>query len=92
MVVRTTINLNQNYSLYVVLDGPDLKTSRPDDVLMHEIDYNSCRRWGASYRALPDAYPRPKCSGRTELCKEVCCHRFLVFRLIFTSHLPFSVL
>ncbi|RWS11975.1 paired amphipathic helix protein Sin3a-like protein [Dinothrombium tinctorium] len=36
-----------------------------------EIDYASCKRYGASYRALPKNYPQPKCSGRTPLCKEV---------------------
>ncbi|RWS25812.1 Paired amphipathic helix protein Sin3a-like protein, partial [Leptotrombidium deliense] len=36
-----------------------------------EIDYASCKRYGASYRALPKNYMQPKCSGRTPLCKEV---------------------
>lgn len=36
-----------------------------------EIDYATCKRYGASYRALPKNYPQPKCSGRTQLCKEV---------------------
>lgn len=36
-----------------------------------EIDYASCKRYGASYRALPKNFPQPKCSGRTSLCKEV---------------------
>ena len=34
-------------------------------------DYASCKRYGASYRALPKTYQQPKCSGRTALCKEV---------------------
>ena len=36
-----------------------------------EIDYSSCKRYGASYRALPRNYVKPECSGRTPLCKEV---------------------
>lgn len=36
-----------------------------------EIDYNSCKRYGASYRALPKNYVQPKCTGRTQLCKDV---------------------
>ncbi|KAI1292628.1 Paired amphipathic helix protein Sin3a [Halotydeus destructor] len=36
-----------------------------------EIDYATCKRYGASYRALPKNYPQPKCSGRTPLCYEV---------------------
>lgn len=36
-----------------------------------EIDYSSCKRYGASYRALPRNYLKPECSGRTPLCKEV---------------------
>lgn len=36
-----------------------------------EIDYSSCKRYGASYRALPKNFVQPKCSGRTALCKEV---------------------
>lgn len=36
-----------------------------------EIDYSSCKRYGASYRALPKNYLQPKCTGRTQLCREV---------------------
>ena len=36
-----------------------------------EIDYNSCKRYGASYRALPKNFVQPKCGGRTQLCKDV---------------------
>eukprot|EP00794_Sanderia_malayensis_P006513 gene6513-7257_t len=35
-----------------------------------EIDYASCKRSGASYRALPQSYNQPKCTGRSQLCKE----------------------
>ncbi|XP_015903335.1 paired amphipathic helix protein Sin3a [Parasteatoda tepidariorum] len=36
-----------------------------------EIDYSSCIKYGASYRAVPRNYVQPKCSGRTGLCREV---------------------
>ncbi len=36
-----------------------------------EIDYSSCKRYGASYRALPKNFVKPECSGRTALCREV---------------------
>lgn len=36
-----------------------------------EIDYTTCKRLGASYCALPKNYAQPKCSGRTQLCREV---------------------
>ncbi|EDO41458.1 predicted protein, partial [Nematostella vectensis] len=36
-----------------------------------EIDYASCKRYGTSYRALPKSYTQPKCSGRSDMCKEV---------------------
>ncbi|XP_065661588.1 paired amphipathic helix protein Sin3a isoform X2 [Hydra vulgaris] len=36
-----------------------------------EIDFASCKRSGASYRALPKSYTQPKCSGRTQLCKDL---------------------
>jgi paired amphipathic helix protein Sin3a len=39
--------------------------------LAAEIDFNSLKRQGASYRALPKTYVQPKCSGRTQLCCEV---------------------
>lgn len=39
--------------------------------LSMEIDYATCKRYGASYRALPKSYPQPRCTGRTTLCKEV---------------------
>ncbi|KAK3095867.1 hypothetical protein FSP39_020142, partial [Pinctada imbricata] len=39
--------------------------------LAMEIDYATCKRYGASYRALPKSYPQPRCTGRTTLCKEV---------------------
>ncbi|KAL5019521.1 hypothetical protein ScPMuIL_002413 [Solemya velum] len=39
--------------------------------LAMEIDYATCKRYGASYRALPKSFPQPKCSGRAALCREV---------------------
>ncbi|XP_076454283.1 paired amphipathic helix protein Sin3a-like isoform X1 [Babylonia areolata] len=46
------------------------ESSVRDDYNM-DIDYQSCRRYVASCRALPSTYPQPKCSGRTQLCHEV---------------------
>ncbi|XP_014680684.1 PREDICTED: paired amphipathic helix protein Sin3a-like isoform X2 [Priapulus caudatus] len=43
---------------------------RPIGELAMEIDYASCKRYGASYRALPKSYVQPRCSGRTALCRE----------------------
>ena len=43
----------------------------PNEDLKCLADYASCKRYGASYRALPKSYPQPKCTGRTQLCKEV---------------------
>lgn len=39
--------------------------------VMCDVDFSSCKRYGASYRGLPKSYPLPKCSGRTQLCREV---------------------
>lgn len=36
-----------------------------------DIDYTTCKRIGASYCAVPDDFNSPKCSGRTDLCREV---------------------
>lgn len=44
---------------------------RPQGDLAIEIDYTACKRLGASYCALPKSYIQPKCTGRTQLCKEV---------------------
>ncbi|KAJ8675395.1 hypothetical protein QAD02_011181 [Eretmocerus hayati] len=44
---------------------------RPQGDLAMEIDYSVCKRLGASYCALPKSYIQPKCTGRTQLCKEV---------------------
>uniref|UniRef100_UPI00358F1ACD paired amphipathic helix protein Sin3b-like n=1 Tax=Myxine glutinosa TaxID=7769 RepID=UPI00358F1ACD len=42
-----------------------------DRVENTEMDFSSCKRLGPSYRALPESYQQPKCSGRTALCREV---------------------
>ena len=49
----------------------DRERDRINSEVGMEIDYNSCKRYGASYRALPKNYVQPKCSGRTQLCKDV---------------------
>ncbi|XP_065206279.1 paired amphipathic helix protein Sin3b-like [Planococcus citri] len=36
-----------------------------------DIDYSTCKRIGASYCAVPEHFDPPKCSGRTDLCREV---------------------
>jgi len=36
-------------------------------------DFNSLKRYGASYGKLPSSYAQQKCSGRDQLCNEVCC-------------------
>nr|XP_022306846.1 paired amphipathic helix protein Sin3a-like isoform X1 [Crassostrea virginica]XP_022306847.1 paired amphipathic helix protein Sin3a-like isoform X1 [Crassostrea virginica] len=48
-----------------------LGKERVSGELAMEIDYATCKRYGASYRALPKSYPQPKCSGRSPLCREV---------------------
>ncbi|KAJ3593367.1 hypothetical protein NHX12_005702 [Muraenolepis orangiensis] len=44
---------------------------RATEGIAMEIDYASCKRLGSSYRALPKSYTQPKCTGRTQLCREV---------------------
>ena len=36
-----------------------------------DIDYATCKRFGASYCALPKNFQHQSCSGRTQLCREV---------------------
>lgn len=36
-----------------------------------DVDYNTCKRFGPSYRLLPRTFQQPRCSGRTELAKSV---------------------
>ena len=47
---------------------------RATEGIAMEIDYASCKRLGSSYRALPKSYQQPKCTGRTQLCREVSLH------------------
>ena len=42
-------------------------------------DYTSLQRLGFSYRALPESYQQPKCSGRDDLCREVLNDRWVSF-------------
>lgn len=41
------------------------------DHAQQEIDLSTCKRLGASYCALPKFQEARKCSGRTQLCREV---------------------
>ena len=34
-------------------------------------DFNSLKRYGASYGKLPSSFAQQKCSGRDQLCNEV---------------------
>ncbi|KAI8904077.1 SIN3-like protein B, transcription regulator [Gorgonomyces haynaldii] len=43
----------------------NIPADRPD------LDLRTCRKSGHSYRKLPKHIPRPICSGRDELCKDV---------------------
>ncbi|XP_077996855.1 paired amphipathic helix protein Sin3a-like isoform X2 [Glandiceps talaboti] len=53
------------------IDAAPPTKERSSSELAMEIDFSSCKRYGASYRALPKSYTQPKCTGRTALCKEV---------------------
>ena len=54
-----------------------------------EINYASCKRYGASYRAHPPNYIPPKCMGRTELCKQVRRNRNKDRRFIVNIYIYF---
>ena len=49
-------------------------------------DFNSLKRYGASYGKLPGSFAQQKCSGRDQLCNEVCSecipHIIVVCRII----------
>lgn len=47
------------------------RQDRTQGELAQEIDLSTCKRLGASYCALPKTSEVRKCSGRTQLCKEV---------------------
>jgi hypothetical protein len=50
----------------------------PGDNILLEIDYLSCKQYGASYRDI-SAYPQPISSGQTELCKQVLNSTYVSF-------------
>lgn len=64
------LGYKESGSIEPIPQGATGKERISSDLAM-EIDFSSCKRYGASYRALPKTYPQPKCSGRTSLCKEV---------------------
>lgn len=41
------------------------------------LDYGHLERFGPSYRALPDSYVRPRCTGRDATCKSVLNDSFV---------------
>lgn len=57
------------------VDGMSISNTQRQDrnqgELAQEIDLSTCKRLGASYCALPKSSEVRKCSGRTNLCKEV---------------------
>ena len=60
--------------------GPD-KISLPGADSQHihlEIDYLSCKQYGASYRDI-SAYPQPISSGQTEMCRAVLNSTYVSF-------------
>ncbi|XP_055307876.1 paired amphipathic helix protein Sin3a-like, partial [Sitodiplosis mosellana] len=56
-------------------EGISLATAQRQDrnqgEMAQEIDLSTCKRLGASYCALPKTSESRKCSGRTNLCREV---------------------
>lgn len=49
----------------IILFSDNIPAERPD------LDLQTCRKSGHSYRKLPKNYPRGTCSGRDELCIDV---------------------
>ncbi|XP_058823423.1 paired amphipathic helix protein Sin3a isoform X2 [Topomyia yanbarensis] len=47
------------------------RQDRSQGELATDIDLSTCKRLGASYCALPKSHENVKCSGRTNLCKDV---------------------
>ncbi|XP_053692753.1 paired amphipathic helix protein Sin3a isoform X2 [Sabethes cyaneus] len=47
------------------------RQDRSQSELATDIDLSTCKRLGASYCALPKSHENVKCSGRTNLCKDV---------------------
>lgn len=59
----------------VSAEGIPLATAQRQDrnqgEMAQEVDLSTCKRLGASYCALPKSSESRKCSGRTNLCREV---------------------
>lgn len=55
------------------------RQERPQGDNAMEIDLTTCKRLGASYCALPKNQEGRKCSGRTQLCKEVLNDQWVSF-------------
>lgn len=54
-----------------LINGKDRIALPPGSQNIHlEIDYLSCKQYGASYRDI-SSYPQPLSSGQTDLCKQV---------------------
>ncbi|XP_059085243.1 paired amphipathic helix protein Sin3b-like [Tigriopus californicus] len=53
------------------LSQPPMGRERMSGDSAMEIDYATCKRLGASYCAVPKNFIHPRCTGRTQLCKEV---------------------
>lgn len=70
-------NINPNATPYSLTIEPipnnvvRSQENRPQGDLAMDIDYSACKRLGASYCALPKSFVLPKCTGRTQLCREV---------------------
>ncbi|XP_054712932.1 paired amphipathic helix protein Sin3a-like [Uloborus diversus] len=64
-------NTNNNTSVDIVPKKIETQERERVGDFATEIDYSSCVKYGASYRAVPRNYVQPKCSGRTALCHEV---------------------
>ncbi|XP_055637033.1 paired amphipathic helix protein Sin3a isoform X2 [Toxorhynchites rutilus septentrionalis] len=47
------------------------RQDRSQSELATDIDLSTCKRLGASYCALPKSHENVKCSGRTNLCRDV---------------------
>jgi paired amphipathic helix protein Sin3a len=72
--------ITTNTSTTVVTNGTTDRINIPHESQnVHlEIDYLSCKQYGASYRDI-SAYPQPISSGQTELCKAVLNSTYVSF-------------
>ena len=64
-------------SQHSFLDQVHNNVVRPENSI--DIDFSQCKRIGASYCAVPDEFNSPKCSGRTDLCREVLNDNWVSF-------------